>query len=188
MRDSSKTKATLKRAALEMFVEKGINGATVQDIGKKAKVAVGTLYRHYPSKEALARELYLEYAAGITHEFEKLKSESHDFESFLSSLIIYLCQVFDKDPVLFSYIMLPQPSTFAHLDVLDKMPQQVLQTVVYQTFQKRGQLERNADLVTAQIMGSILQAATCHLYGTFPKSLSDYADELVFAAFRIVRD
>ena len=41
-------------------------------------------------------------------------------------------------------------------------------------------------LVTAQIMGTLFEAATYHLYGKLSKPLTDYSDELFFAVFKIL--
>lgn len=45
-------------AALELFVERGFYGTTVPEIADKAEVGAGTIYRYFPSKEALVNELY----------------------------------------------------------------------------------------------------------------------------------
>jgi len=57
------TKTTNKRdavmnAALELFVERGFYGTAVPEIADKAEVGAGTIYRYFPSKEALVNELY----------------------------------------------------------------------------------------------------------------------------------
>jgi AcrR family transcriptional regulator len=57
------TKATHKRedvmnAALDLFVERGFYGTAVPEIADKAGVGAGTIYRYFPSKEALVNELY----------------------------------------------------------------------------------------------------------------------------------
>lgn len=45
-------------AALELFAEKGFHGTPVPEIAAKAKVGAGTIYRYFPSKEALVNALY----------------------------------------------------------------------------------------------------------------------------------
>lgn len=188
MRVVTKTKELVLRTALELFVEKGITATTIRDIATKGKIAEGTLYRYFTSKDALAKELYTTLSTTVASDIQTLRAESHDFESFLSSFIIYLCQAFDKDVVLFQYVFLLSPNDFNRLKITETLPHDVLRDAVSETFHKRGQTERNAELVTAQIMGSILQAAHYKIYGKLPQSFSYYADELVFAVFRILRD
>lgn len=56
---TDKREALLK-AALELFVEKGIYNAPTSQISKKAGVATGTLFLYFKNKEELIEELYLE--------------------------------------------------------------------------------------------------------------------------------
>src|SRR6266566_2567021 len=48
----------IERAALRLFVTRGVRGTTVRDIAADAGVAEGTLYRHWRSKRDLARTLF----------------------------------------------------------------------------------------------------------------------------------
>jgi TetR/AcrR family transcriptional regulator, transcriptional repressor for nem operon len=48
----------LLRAASRLFREKGIDGVGVAEIAKEAGLTHGALYKHFPSKEALAAEAF----------------------------------------------------------------------------------------------------------------------------------
>lgn len=45
-------------AALELFTDRSYAATTVPDIAQRAGVASGTIYRYFPSKEALANAIY----------------------------------------------------------------------------------------------------------------------------------
>jgi AcrR family transcriptional regulator len=45
-------------AALELFAERGFHGTAVPLVADRAKVGAGTIYRYFPSKEALVNALY----------------------------------------------------------------------------------------------------------------------------------
>jgi len=51
-------RARLLDAALDLFETRGFDGVAVPEIAAKAGVAVGTVYRYFPGKEALVNELY----------------------------------------------------------------------------------------------------------------------------------
>lgn len=187
MRDGQKTKNRIDRIALELFVEKGIRATTVRDIAARSDVAEGSLYRYYSGKEAMAQELFREQAKAIVAEMETIYRESDDLESFISALIIYFCGLYDRDPVVFGYVFLGEPSTVRALGMVDDLPQDMLTGIIAESFTRRGQDDRDAVLVTAQIMGTLLQAATYHIYGKLKKPLSDYADELFLAVFKILQ-
>jgi AcrR family transcriptional regulator len=52
------THQRLARAALELFTTQGFHSTTTPQIAKRAGVAEGTIYRHFPSKQALLNDLY----------------------------------------------------------------------------------------------------------------------------------
>ncbi|MFN3401393.1 MAG: helix-turn-helix domain-containing protein, partial [Ferrovibrio sp.] len=45
------------QAARKIFARDGLDGATLRAIAAEAGIAVGTVYLHYPAKEALYAEL-----------------------------------------------------------------------------------------------------------------------------------
>ena len=51
-------RARLLDAALELFETRGFDGVAVPEIAAKAGVATGTVYRYFPSKDALVNALY----------------------------------------------------------------------------------------------------------------------------------
>ena len=55
--DARRNEATLLDAAAAVFVESGVNVA-VRDIAAKARVGVGTIYRHFPTRADLIVAVY----------------------------------------------------------------------------------------------------------------------------------
>ncbi|KXX68982.1 TetR/AcrR family transcriptional regulator [Flammeovirga sp. SJP92] len=77
----------IKEATIEMVVSKGYGGASVSSIAKKAQVADGYLYRHYPSKAALVQALYssnIEYFRNIIFKHMEEKES-------LEEVILHFC-------------------------------------------------------------------------------------------------
>lgn len=66
--DARKNRARLLAAAEEVFAEQGVS-VPVDDVARRAGVGVGTLYRHFPTKEAL-------YLAVVATHVEDLRDES----------------------------------------------------------------------------------------------------------------
>lgn len=70
----------LREAALALFLERGIDRVTIDDITRTAKVAKGSFYRYFQSKEALLECLLAKASARVSAAFEraeeKLRSES----------------------------------------------------------------------------------------------------------------
>jgi AcrR family transcriptional regulator len=54
------TKDLIYETALGLFREKGLEATTMREIAKVAKVALGSAYHYFPSKEAIVAEYYQE--------------------------------------------------------------------------------------------------------------------------------
>ena len=63
------TKRKLKKAALDLFAKKGIEHTQIKDITKKAKVAHGTFYVHFESKEEIIDQELKEFNESMVKEF-----------------------------------------------------------------------------------------------------------------------
>ena len=53
-------------AAMKLFIERGFNACSVEDITKMARVPKGSFYNHFKSKQSLAAEIVAEYGKGTT--------------------------------------------------------------------------------------------------------------------------
>lgn len=58
MKQADLTRQRLVRAALELFTTQGYHATTTPVIARKAGIAEGTIYRHFPGKQQLLNELY----------------------------------------------------------------------------------------------------------------------------------
>ena len=59
-RDAVRNRAKLTAAGREVFAEQGPD-ASLEEVARRAGVGIGTLYRHFPSREALAEEIFAEH-------------------------------------------------------------------------------------------------------------------------------
>ncbi|MFH9012621.1 ScbR family autoregulator-binding transcription factor [Streptomyces sp. NPDC017943] len=62
---AERTRATLIRAAAEVFDQAGYRGAGLNTILQRAGMTTGAMYFHFKSKEELARAVIVEQAAGL---------------------------------------------------------------------------------------------------------------------------
>ena len=108
MRPKDHTKELIARTALTLFVEKGIDGATIRDIATAAGIAEGTLYRHYSRQRALAWELFSTNYFAFALELDRLQANYDTLRDKLDAMVRQFCTFFDQDPVLFSYLLLAQ--------------------------------------------------------------------------------
>jgi AcrR family transcriptional regulator len=55
-------------AALSLFVERGFHGTAVPAVARKARIAAGTIYHYFKSKEALVNALFRKWKSAIASE------------------------------------------------------------------------------------------------------------------------
>jgi AcrR family transcriptional regulator len=67
-RKKERTRQEIYRAAMELFVARGFDDVTVEDICHAADVAKGTFFLHFPTKDALL----FEYGEQVSGELEEI--------------------------------------------------------------------------------------------------------------------
>lgn len=69
--DARRNQQRLLQAAREAFTDNG-EAASLDDIAKRAGVGPGTLYRHFPTREALLAEVYRDGCATLASQADEL--------------------------------------------------------------------------------------------------------------------
>jgi AcrR family transcriptional regulator len=68
--NKEKTRKAILQAALDLFAEKGFYHTTTKAISRRARIAEGTLFNYFPTKEDLALYFFERELAGIIHWYE----------------------------------------------------------------------------------------------------------------------
>jgi len=68
--------AAILEAGAEIFAEKGYDGATMTEIAARSKTAIGSLYRFFPTKEALADALLTRYGDLMTERLAAIEARA----------------------------------------------------------------------------------------------------------------
>src|SRR5258708_31350248 len=80
-------RGSLLRAASHLFRERGIDGVGVAEIAKEAGLTHGALYKHFPSKEALAAEAFDHPVAAKNVETDASDEDREtSFEEYLDAM------------------------------------------------------------------------------------------------------
>ncbi|QIL83323.1 TetR/AcrR family transcriptional regulator [Diaphorobacter sp. HDW4A] len=84
---TAENRAGIVEAAARLYREKGLGGVGVSDITRDAGLTHGGLYRHFESKDALAREACLRAFDWTITPLDRLKDGAHDPAEMLHALV-----------------------------------------------------------------------------------------------------
>jgi AcrR family transcriptional regulator len=185
-RPGNNTKELIARTALHLFVEKGITETTIRDIAGAAGVAEGTLYRHFESKDQLAWELFSTNYLAFARELDRLQEEYDTLQDKLAAMIRQFCTFFDREPVLFSYLLLAQHAQLKKVTPEMQTAVTVLQKVIAQGMAKGEVPEMEVELAAAMVLGVVLEVAVFKAYNRITQDLSQLSETLVASCWRVL--
>jgi len=100
----SEKKERIMEAAIQLFVEKGFHASPMSELAKRARVAQGTLYVYFSSKEALIKELFEDIEgrirAAVEVGYPKSSSLKERFLHVWRNLLLYAI----SNPLHFRYM------------------------------------------------------------------------------------
>src|SRR5215467_78062 len=100
----------IMRASVHLFVKKGIDGTTIEDIAKAAGVAEGALYRHFRSKNDLAWHLFSAPLNQFTADLMAKVYPEPTAEKRIHRFVEESFKAYEEDPELYSYLILQEHS------------------------------------------------------------------------------
>ena len=187
MKDGKATKTKISRAALGLFVEKGVAETTVRDIAAAAGVAEGTLYRHFTGKDELAWELFASNFAAFTGELDRRQREKDKLAGKVGVMVHHFCTFFDQDPVLFSYLLLAQHDFLRRVPPEMPNPVDLVHQVIWRAMAEGELPPGDAATAAAMVLGIVLQSAVFKIYGRITVSLTSLSETLTSACIRVLK-
>ena len=88
------TKNQLLHEASRMLLAKGLNGFSLQELATSLDIKKSSLFHHFPSKNALAVELYLFYQSSFTSWVKKYEHLPHEKQilNYAQKLTTWICE------------------------------------------------------------------------------------------------
>lgn len=180
--------ARIERAALVLFAASGIDAVTTRAIATRAGVAEGSIYRHYPSKEALARALF-DAIHGRLYELveDAITGAGDDFEAAVTQVVAVYCEAADRDRTLFEY-HLTHMFRFGRIETPGRPdPTALIVRRIKQAMADCDCPRGDAELKAAAALGVVLQPAAHRMAGRFSFGLSQQTDSLARASLAALR-
>ena len=187
------TKARIERAALVLFVERGVDGVAVREIAAKVGITDAAIYRHFKSKSELAESLMLAIHERLTEMVRDIGTEDVSFREKITHLVNNYCALADDDWALFSYHLL-HLHHFPHLFAGDS-PERARRAGpisacadMLDVAVEAGEIAPgNIALLANMVLGIVLQAASAKAHLRLRGPLSIYAPEFDKAIWAVLR-
>lgn len=186
MGKAEETKARVERAALTLFVARGVTETTTREIAMAASIAEGTIYRHFPSKEQLALDLFLRHHRALAEALAGAAQQAQGLRPQIDAIVRCYCAWADDDWTLFAYHLLTQHMFLAMVPEGTPNPVDVVREVIAKAMAAGEIPSRDADLAAAAAIGTVMQPATYKLYGRFEGPLSTHASFFAEAAWAVL--
>jgi AcrR family transcriptional regulator len=179
--DESKAKTALPRimrAAVRLFVAKGIEATTIKDIAGKADVAEGALYRHFPSKEELAGHLFTvnldRFSKAVAEHVAAAEGASQRLRSYISAVF----GEYEADPELFYFLILAEHQELRRFMGKPGHPGKILENILREG-QKSGEIKKASFFVLVSLwLGTLHRLCLLRRYGLVTPPLTSQVDEV----------
>ncbi|MGM3275537.1 TetR/AcrR family transcriptional regulator [Ralstonia sp. 24A2] len=93
--DAERNRQRLLDVAKVAFAEKGVS-ASLEEIAREAGLGIGTLYRHFPTREALIDEIYRDEGNRLVEAAQQLSAELAPLDAIQAWLLLFIGYLANK--------------------------------------------------------------------------------------------
>jgi AcrR family transcriptional regulator len=117
--DARRNREKILDASMQVFAETGIE-TPMEELARRSGVGVGTLYRHFPTRDDLVRALIVHHMQGMAEEARvRLEAGSDDAWATFSGFLMECAGRHERERLL-SQVLATQPSSwFRHAAVVE---------------------------------------------------------------------
>lgn len=100
-RKKEKTREQIVSVAMKLFMEQGFDATTMEQIAQEADIAKGTLYNHFPVKEAILNEFIQKSFRDKNQEMIQRIRQLPDTRSRMAHVLTTLMAGIQQQPIIF---------------------------------------------------------------------------------------
>jgi AcrR family transcriptional regulator len=186
MLDTHTPKERIKREAMRLFVEHGVDAVSMRDIADAAGLKAPSLYAHFRSRDDLIADLFFASYSEYGRRLAEAAASPGGFHHQLETMVRSICRLHAQDELLFNFLLLTQHGFLRQLPESANNPVEIICRWVAAAIASGEIPAANPTLVAGAIIGVIVQNATFRLYGRLDHGLADHADEIVTLCRKIV--
>jgi AcrR family transcriptional regulator len=179
-------KDRIKREAMRLFVEHGVDAVSMRDIAEAVGMKAPSLYAHFRSRDELIGDLFHASYTEYGRQLAQAAAGPGDFRQQLEAMIRVICALHAEDELLFNFLLLTQHGFLRQFPATGDNPVEIICRRVAAAMQAGEIPAGNATLIAGALIGVIVQNATFKLYGRSSQGLAEMANEIVALCLRIV--
>lgn len=180
------TRQRIERAALTLFAAKGVDATTTKDIAASVEISEAAIYRHFRSKDELTWHLFSTHYVELAGHIDAAMAETPALADRIDRTVGLFCDLFDREPALFTFILLSQHGQLGRVTEDMPTPVESLRRM-FQAGIDGGECRgTDSDLMAAMALGLVTQPATFVVYGRIERPLGRLAPALAEAVKRAV--
>lgn len=152
------SKNQITKAALGLFIRKGIKATTTREIATKAGIAEGTIYRHFKSKNDIASELFVHYMNLFRNRLLEAEQASDEPRESIREMIKVFFEFAKDEPKAYDYIMAGHYSELPKMTTNFSKPKDVFVHAVKNGIGKGDFARMDENLGAALVIGMITRS------------------------------
>ena len=174
------------RVATALFAEKGIDATSMRDIADAAGVREAAIYRHFPGKDELARDIFLSWYGWYCTELERIVNSSASTVEQLREIVCHEFSAVTDYSHAFVYFC-ENEARF-----VQDLPAGVLSARrIFIAFIKAGQARGDVRMASPALLADMVSGALCTVALTWlhagrRKKLEAQVAEVVEACWRMI--
>jgi AcrR family transcriptional regulator len=180
------SKNQISKAALGLFIKKGIKATTTSEIAKRAGVAEGTIYRHFKSKNDIASELFLHYMSMFRDRLSEAEKAFDEPRESIKKMIHVFFEFAKNEPMAYDYIMAGHYSELPKMTTNVSKPKDVFVDAIRRGIAKGDFTEMDENLGAALVIGMITRSILFFKNGFIAKDYETLVSEVTKAALKIL--
>lgn len=180
------TKDKIILGAVQLFVEQGVAQTTTREIASRSKVAEGSIYRYFPSKDEMAWQIFRDYHHQLASTLQLAINNQDDIKQKIITLVNQFLQAADEDWLMFRYYLTAQHTYMHKINEKSPTPYQVILKTIEQGMHAGDIQTQDPHVLAAMAMGAVHQVAINKLVNRIRGPLSKHNDYVSNTVCRIV--
>jgi len=182
-------KQSILDTALELFVRDGVDGTSIRAIAEGAETAEGNIYRHFKSKNDLARKLFLECANHFRTAFKEAAGQEKNPEEQIKAIIREIFEFAFDQKKEFAYVLIVHHrEEIITKEILSKpLPKDIFIKILETGIDEGKFRSVDPNIAIAWIIGMVQRSFIFMQSGMISLSKEDLVDQTIDAALRTIK-